>query len=107
MSMGIDAITALGAGGPSATLRETTAASGAQVVPQATSFSNILMSGLSKVDQQVGAADALVQRFALGEPIPLHQVTIALEQARMSLELAMQVRARLLEGYREIMNMQL
>ena len=71
------------------------------------SFSKIMMSGLDKVDHQIAAADSLVQRFALGEPIPVHQVTIALEQARISLELAMQVRSRLLEGYREIMNMQL
>jgi flagellar hook-basal body complex protein FliE len=67
----------------------------------------MLLSGLSKVDHQIAEADSLVRRFALGEQIPIHQVTIALEHARLSLELAMQVRSRLLEGYREIMNMQL
>jgi flagellar hook-basal body complex protein FliE len=32
---------------------------------------------------------------------------MALEDARLSVELAMQVRTRLLEGYRELMGMQL
>jgi flagellar hook-basal body complex protein FliE len=34
-------------------------------------------------------------------------VTYALEEARMAVELAMQVRSKLVDGYREIMNMQL
>jgi flagellar hook-basal body complex protein FliE len=37
--------------------------------------------------------------------VPLHQVTYALEEARLSVELAMQVRTRLVESYRELMNM--
>jgi flagellar hook-basal body complex protein FliE len=37
----------------------------------------------------------------------VHQVTYALEEARLSVELAMQVRAKLLDGFRELMNMQL
>jgi flagellar hook-basal body complex protein FliE len=32
---------------------------------------------------------------------------MALEQARLSVELAMQVRSRIVEGYREIMNIPL
>lgn len=71
------------------------------------SFSDVLMSGLRGVDQKVATADNLVQQFALDDSIPVHQVTIALAEARVSVELAMQVRARLVEGYRELMNMQL
>jgi len=70
-------------------------------------FADILMSGLRGVDQKVATADNLVQQFALDDSIPVHQVTIALAEARVSVELAMQVRARLVEGYRELMNMQL
>lgn len=104
MSTAIDPVSALG---PTAIPRDTAgiAAPGLSATPG--SFSDMLLSGLSKVDHQIAEADSLVRRFALGEQIPIHQVTIALEQARISLELAMQVRSRLLEGYREIMNMQL
>ncbi len=70
-------------------------------------FGAMVMAGLRGVDAKLASADALVRRFAVGDDVPLHQVTIALEQARLSVELAMQVRARLVEGYRELMNMQL
>jgi len=49
----------------------------------------------------------MVKAFALDDSIPVHQVTFALEEARLAVELAMQVRTRLLESYRELMNMQL
>jgi flagellar hook-basal body complex protein FliE len=69
-------------------------------------FADILAAGLRDVDAKVGRADALVQAFALGDPIPLHHITIALEQARLSVDLAMEVRARLVETYRDFMTMQ-
>jgi flagellar hook-basal body complex protein FliE len=41
------------------------------------------------------------------DSIAVHEVTFALEEARLSMELAMHVRERLVETYRELMNMQL
>jgi len=70
-------------------------------------FAQLLRSGLETMDARLTNADALVRRFALGDDIPMHQVTYALEEARLSVELAMQVRGRLLDGYRELMGMQL
>lgn len=77
------------------------------VAGSTTSFGEMLLNGLHGLDAKVGNADQLVKQFALGDDIPVHQVTMALEEARLSVELAMQVRARLVEGYRELMNMQL
>ncbi len=74
---------------------------------QGPAFGDILSNGMKQVETKLTTADDLVQRFALGESIPVHQVTYALEEARLSVELAMQVRTRLLDGYRELMNMQL
>lgn len=71
------------------------------------SFERLLMDGISEVDKKVADADAMIRAFALDDSIPLHQVTFALEQARLSVELAMQVRARLVEGYQEMLRMQL
>lgn len=73
----------------------------------AVSFNQILTSGLQRIDQKIATADDLVRRFTLDGSVPVHQVTYALEEAKMSVELAMQVRGRLLDGYRELMNMQL
>ncbi|HMC91815.1 MAG TPA: flagellar hook-basal body complex protein FliE [Allosphingosinicella sp.] len=73
----------------------------------AQSFSQVLMNGIDSADRKVAAADAQVRAFALDDSVPLHQVTFALEDARLSLELMLQVRSRLVEGYQQIMNMQL
>jgi flagellar hook-basal body complex protein FliE len=70
-------------------------------------FADLLVSGLQAVDQQVSAANTAVADFALGADLPPHQVVMALEQARMSLQFALQVRSRLVEGYQELMRMQL
>lgn len=70
-------------------------------------FGQLLMQGLEGVDRRVADADALVRSFALNGDVPIHQVTFALEEARLSLELMMQVRARLVETYQRMMEMQL
>lgn len=72
-----------------------------------TGFADLLANGLGGVDAKVAKADALMKSFALGEAVPVHQVTIALEEARIAVELAVQVRERLTESYRSFMNMQL
>lgn len=82
-------------------------ASSAPAAPASASFGDLLAGGLRQIDQRVASADALVRSFALDDNVPLHQVTFALEQARLSVELAMQVQNRLVEGYRQLMNMQL
>lgn len=70
-------------------------------------FGDLLADGLGQVENKVDAANEMVRAFATDSSVPIHHVTIALEEARMAVELAVQVRSRLVEGYREIMNMQL
>lgn len=74
---------------------------------QGPAFADVLSRSLKSVEAKVSEANALVREFAIDDSIPIHQVTIALEEARLSVEVAMQVRERLVDGYREIMNMQL
>jgi flagellar hook-basal body complex protein FliE len=59
------------------------------------------------MEARITRADEMVKRFAVDDSVPVHQVTYALEEARLSIELAMQVRTRLVEAYRDLMNMQL
>jgi len=105
----MNAIDPIGAGAP-AQLAPLALPLGGQPSPTArhgaASFSDVLSAGLSSVDTKIGSADALVKSFALGEPVPIHQVTIALEEARLAVEIAMQVRSRLVEVYRDFMTMQ-
>src|SRR5262245_61357439 len=71
------------------------------------SFAQLLTSGVDGVSAKMIDADKLVRSFILDDSIPVHQVTFALEQARLSLELMLQVRNRLVESYQQLMNMQL
>jgi flagellar hook-basal body complex protein FliE len=73
----------------------------------AASFADLLTRGLEHVENKVETANRLVRAFAIDDSVPIHEVTIALEEARIAVELAAQVRARVIEGYRELMNMQL
>jgi flagellar hook-basal body complex protein FliE len=70
-------------------------------------FGDLLSAGIAAADARVARADALIAAFAQGGTVPVHEVTLALEQARLSVELATEVRSRLLEAYRDFMNMQL
>lgn len=71
------------------------------------SFAQLFFDGVDKVSQQAADADALVKAFVLDDSIPPHRVMFALEQSHLSLQMMLQVRNRLVEGYQEIMRMQL
>jgi flagellar hook-basal body complex protein FliE len=98
----IQAIAALAPASPDALAAARTAAPATGA-----SFSQILLNGLETVNQRVVHADAMVRAFAVDDSVPLHQVTFALEEARLSVEMMMQVRARLVESYQRMMEMQL
>jgi flagellar hook-basal body complex protein FliE len=74
--------------------------------PAGASFAQMIQGGIDETNRKLAEADKMVRAFALDDSIPVHQVTYALEQARLSLELMMQVRSRLIEGYQQFMNMQ-
>lgn len=92
-------------GDPVITRLSTAVAPGAAAAGEG--FASVLTQGMRHVESKVATADALVRQFAVDDSVPLHQVTYALEEARLAVELAMQVRTRLVESYRELMNMQL
>lgn len=95
------------AGQPALTVLGATPAAAVAPGPATAGFGEILAAGMRGVAGKLATADDLVRGFTLNEGVPIHQVTYALEEARLSVELAMQVRGRLLDGYRELMNMQL
>jgi flagellar hook-basal body complex protein FliE len=70
-------------------------------------FGAWLAQSLARTNQDIVAADAELQRLAAGEAQSLHQVMIQLEEARLGLQLAVQVRNRLLEAYQEVLRMQI
>lgn len=69
-------------------------------------FGDLVSQGLDQVNKQLMGNQVDLQQLAVGNVENLHQIMIRLEESRMSFQLMMQVRNRLLEGYQDIMKMQ-
>lgn len=70
-------------------------------------FGSFLSNEISKVDNDLLAADKSIRALAAGENVQIHDVMIQIEKARMSLTLVAEVRNRALEAYQELMRIQL
>ncbi|NMB35003.1 MAG: flagellar hook-basal body complex protein FliE [Firmicutes bacterium] len=72
-----------------------------------TAFGELFQSALQKVNQQQLEAEEAVQGLISGEIEDLHQVMIATEKARLSLQLTVQVTNKVVEAYKEMTRMQI
>lgn len=72
----------------------------------ASGFAAMVEKGIGEVNQQLLTSQADLQRLAVGDVQNLHQVMIRLEESRLSFQLMLQVRSRLLEAYQDVMKMQ-
>lgn len=70
-------------------------------------FENWLTRELAATNQKLIDADQGVRRLALGEADNLHQVMIALEEAKLRFDLVVQVRNRLVEAYQDVLRMRI
>lgn len=70
-------------------------------------FGDLMKSQLQKVEDAQIKADGLTRQLVSGEPVELHDVLIATQEAKLMLEMTMQVRNKVVEAYKEMMNMQL
>jgi flagellar hook-basal body complex protein FliE len=69
----------------------------------APAFGAVLSQFLGKVDSAQHGADAMVESLALGEPVDVHQVMLALNEAADALHLTLAVRGKILDAYAEVM----
>ena len=69
-------------------------------------FADVLQSTVEKVNDAQLQADQAVNELHAGEAKNIHEVTIALEQADISLRLLVQMRNKAMDAYQEIMRMQ-
>jgi flagellar hook-basal body complex protein FliE len=69
-------------------------------------FGSQVAQGLQELNQQLLASQVDLQRLAAGETANLHEVMVRLEESRIGLQLALQVRNRALEAYQDVMRMQ-
>lgn len=71
------------------------------------SFFDILSDKLNDVNDKQIEADITTQNYIKGDETDIHNVMISSEEAKMSLEMAVQVRNRIVEAYQEISRTQL
>src|ERR1700694_6083405 len=69
-------------------------------------FGAWLTQALGRVNQDLVRADQGLQSLAAGDAQNLQHVMLSLEEARLGVQLAVQVRNRLLEAYQEVLRMQ-
>lgn len=70
------------------------------------SWSDLLDKTLQELNNSQLKADETVQKFLTGEIQDIHTVMIAMGEARLSMQLAVEVRNKLVEAYQEISRMQ-
>jgi flagellar hook-basal body complex protein FliE len=69
-------------------------------------FGQTLTRMLNEVSSTQDRADDYVQRYMRGEPVELHQVMAASEEAGIAMELLVEMRNKVTEAYRSLINMQ-
>ncbi len=71
------------------------------------SFANQLQNAIKEVDNLQTGRDQMVDGMVSGEVTEVHDVMIAAKEAQLAFELLLEVRNKLLEGYQEVMRMQI
>jgi flagellar hook-basal body complex protein FliE len=70
------------------------------------SFGDLFKKAINDASDLQAEAQNMIGAFVRGEPVELHQVMAAAEEANLSLELLVEIRNKLTEAYRTVMNLQ-
>ena len=70
------------------------------------SFGDTLAKAINQVSDAQDNSAELVQKFIRGEPVELHQVMAASEEAGIALEMMVELRNKFTDAYRALINMQ-
>jgi flagellar hook-basal body complex protein FliE len=70
-----------------------------------TDFGSTLKQAVGALQQLGSQADASSLALAKGDPIDIHEVMLANEQASLGFSMALQVRNKLVDAYTEVMRM--
>lgn len=72
-----------------------------------TNFGDFLQNAINKVNDKQIEAEGATQALITGEATDIHEVMLATEEARLSLELAVQIRNKIVDAYQELSRMQI
>jgi flagellar hook-basal body complex protein FliE len=71
------------------------------------SFKDILKDSLDKLNEKQVESDNITNEFVSGGDVEIHEMMLSMEEAKMSLQLAIQVRNKVVDAVKELTNMQL
>tara|TARA_B100001971_G_scaffold191562_1_gene195175 strand:- start:137 stop:502 length:366 start_codon:yes stop_codon:yes gene_type:complete len=74
---------------------------------QGSGFGDVLNQFVGEVNQKQIASSQAANDLISGKDIPLHQAMIAMQEAGVAFQLMVEVRNKLLEGYQDLMRMQI
>ena len=69
-------------------------------------FSSILKDKLGQVNEKQISADDTTTQFIQGKDVDIQQVMLSTSESQMSLDMAVQVRNKIVEAYQELNKMQ-
>lgn len=69
------------------------------------SFGDTLKRALGQVSEAQDVAQDYIQKFVSGQPVELHQVMAATEEASISLEMLVELRNKVMDAYKTVMQM--
>ena len=70
------------------------------------SFKELVKDTIGEVNKMQKTADDLAVKLASGDVEDVHRAMIAMQKAKLALDLTIQVRNKVIEAYQEIMRMQ-
>lgn len=70
-------------------------------------FSSTLKDSLDKINNLQLESENKTKAFVAGEDVEIHEVMLAAEEAKVSLQFAVEMRNKLVEAYQELNRMQL
>jgi len=70
-------------------------------------FQETLAGFVNNVNDLQSSADTAIDKMASGEATDVHDVMVAVEKAKVSFDLLLQVRNKMLDAYKQIMQMQI
>lgn len=70
------------------------------------SFGDTLTGVINSISEARNHAGAMTRRFVAGEDVELHQVMAAQEESGVALDLLIEMRNKMVESYRTLINMQ-
>jgi flagellar hook-basal body complex protein FliE len=99
ISIPLELLDGAGASGKAAAAAEEAAGTG--------SFAGVLKSKLSELSALQADSASAVQDLATGRADDIAQTMLRIEQSSVSMQMAMQVRNKVIEAYQEVMRMQM